>query len=93
MAVSSFLASTSVYFLNPVAAASKYFLAAGLAMISIYPYTLYAIMPTNYKLMDGDGNLNFAVSSSLRCTYALRLQLLVWPKNASVHLALNSHRF
>jgi hypothetical protein len=24
-------------------------------MISIWPYTLYSIMPTNYKLMDGDG--------------------------------------
>jgi hypothetical protein len=59
MAVSCFLTSTSVYLLNPAAAASKYFLAAGLTIISMFPYTLYFIMPTNYKLMDGDGNYDY----------------------------------
>jgi hypothetical protein len=44
--------------LDPAALASKYFLAGGLTMLFVWPYTLYFIMPINYKLMDGDGWFN-----------------------------------
>lgn len=30
-------------------------LAAGLVLLSMWPYTIWCIMPTNYQLMDGDG--------------------------------------
>jgi hypothetical protein len=44
--------------MDPTALASKLFLAGGLTLIALWPYTVFVIMPINYKLMDGDGGLS-----------------------------------
>jgi hypothetical protein len=55
LAIVCFIAGGLVYFLEPAKLASKYFLGGGSAMLAIWPYTIFAIMPINYQLMDGDG--------------------------------------
>ena len=48
------LMSVAHYFLNPGHPSSKLLLAAGLFILTIGPYTVFFILPTNNQLLDGD---------------------------------------
>lgn len=54
IAILGALGSVAQYFLDTDHPKAKMVLAAGMVLLTLWPYTIVCIMPTNYQLMDGD---------------------------------------